>query len=250
MVEIQSRESWTARSPKHDPVTTVVVELYLHHSVGSGTRDKDADGDKGDDYMNQMQWDHMFGTHDWNDIAYNHAYDPDSRGFYEGRGFGIRPGAQKGHNTGTHALVIMGDFRTRPVTDQMKQDIAAFYRDSMEAGQLPKTAVGGHRDAPGSEGTVCPGDNLYEALTEINNLIQEKEMKEKVHWWAEKAFEWAIKRGLYTEASSVADVRETYDFQRIIVFKHRFWKKIIRPAISGAGATTAAVIAEIVARLT
>ena len=135
-------------------------------------RDKDGDGDLGDDYMNQMQWDHMFGTHDWNDIAYNHAYDPDGGEFYEGRGFGIRPGAQKNHNTGTHSLVVMGNFQIRAVTPAMIEDIASFYAETIQAGLLPNVVVLGHRQAP-NQSTTCPGNHLVAALPGINNRIEE-----------------------------------------------------------------------------
>ena len=169
MLSIISRSGWGARPPAAPIPSTTVSELYLHHSVGAGQVDKDGDGDRGDDYMRAMQAHHM-DVRGWDDIAYNHAHDPDGREFYVGRGFEKRPGAQRNHNTGTHALVVMGDFTKRAVTPQLIADIASFYHQAQVAGLLPRVPVRGHRDAP-DQGTTCPGSHLYAALPAINKTI-------------------------------------------------------------------------------
>lgn len=170
-VKIQSRESWGARPPKHK-VTTVHKEIYLHHSVGSGMRDKDGDGDKGDDYMKSMQDYHMDGQ-GWSDIAYNFAIDPDGLEVYEGRGWNVRPGSQKNHNTNTWSVVIMGNFdKTKPEPALLRK-IAELVNYGQELGYLPKDAVlVGHKNAPG-QSTTCPGKYLYRELDTINQFIQE-----------------------------------------------------------------------------
>lgn len=174
-MDVVTRAQWAARPPKRPPTATVPTELFIHHSVGSGQTDKDGDGDRGDDYMRQMQAFHMDGR-GWDDIGYNHAHDPDGGEFYEGRGWAIRPGAQCGHNTGTHALVVMGDYRRRAVTPALLDDLARFYHAAQTAGHLPRVPVQGHRHAPVTgdcTGTTCPGDNLAQALPALNARIDQ-----------------------------------------------------------------------------
>lgn len=116
----------------------------------------------------------------------------------------------------------------------------------------PRFRVIGHREwAPDRKPDPRWDGNANPMPTIRADTFQrlEESMKEKLYWWSRPAFEWAIKRGLYTEASNVDEVRETNEFQRVIVFYHRFWRKIVRPAIAGAGVTAAAVIEEIVRRL-
>lgn len=228
MVQIIDRSGWDARSPRDTPIATSPSELYLHHSVGSGLRDKNGDGDLGDDYMRTMQNYHM-DSKGWSDIAYNHAHDPDGSEFYEGRGFGIRPGAQKRHNSNTHALVIMGDFRKRKVTDELIANIASFYVDAIKAGLLPDVPVLGHRQAP-NQSTTCPGTNLMTALADINQLIRERNTVslgpngepnwDKVDNTFKPAWTWA-----WTEKvpiiSKFSDPKDTVTKEELMVMLHR-----------------------------
>lgn len=164
-MNIVSRADWGARPPR-SVQTTFVEELFLHHSVGYQ--------DGGAAYMREMQRFHM-DIRGWSDIAYNHAYDPQRRTFYEGRGWGVRPGSQKSYNSGTHSLVVMGNFGVQTVTAAMVEDIAGFYRHAHSIGRLPQVTVRGHKDAP-NQNTTCPGSTLYAALPQINQLIEEDEM--------------------------------------------------------------------------
>ena len=164
-MNIVSRGEWGARPPTSQRFTTH-QELFLHHSVGYGTG--------GAAYMRAMQRFHM-DDRGWSDIAYNHAYDPQRRTFYEGRGFGVRPGAQASYNTGTHALVVMGDYQNTPTTTVMVEDIAGFYLWAQTRQLLPAVTVKGHRDAP-NQNTPCPGQHLYQKLPTVNQLIEEAQM--------------------------------------------------------------------------
>lgn len=169
-MNIITRAGWDARTPKTTPTPTTASEAFLHHSVGSGSRDWDNDGDLGDDYMRTMQNFHM-DTRGWNDIAYNHAIDPDGLEVYEGRGWGVRPGAQKSHNTGTWSVVVMGDFRSRTVSSLLVSRIAELVTEGITLGHLPPDiTLQGHKDAP-NQSTTCPGTNLYTALSAINDQI-------------------------------------------------------------------------------
>lgn len=91
---------------------------------------------------------------------------------------------------------------------------------------------------------------LARARAEIIPHLEEDQMKEPLHDWAESAFAWAVKSRFYTEETNLDKIQETYDMQRIVVFFHRFWTRVVKPAIAtGGGVTTAVVINEIIQRL-
>lgn len=176
-MRIISRSEWGARPPSSPPVADTAQELYLHHSVGSGTRDWDGDGDTGDDYMRVMQNWHMDGQ-GWSDIAYNFAIDPDGLEVYEGRGWNVRPGSQNRHNTHTWSVVIMGDFNRLTPDPALQERIVELVVYGQTQGHLPDVPLLGHRDAPrpGGGTTSCPGANLYHVLPTINEMIGEGDM--------------------------------------------------------------------------
>lgn len=176
-MNIISREEWGARPPG-SVTETDAREIFLHHSVGSGMVDKDGDGDKGDDYMRQMQSFHM-DSRGWRDLAYNFAIDPDGLEVYEGRGWGVLPGSQCRHNSGTWSVVVMGDFRIRRPSDALLARIAELVDHGRQLGHLPDVPLQGHRDAPVTgdcTGSTCPGTLLYAQLPEINRLLTEDNM--------------------------------------------------------------------------
>lgn len=163
-MKIFTRAEWGARPPR-SRYPTKARELWLHHSVGSGY-DRDGDGDAGDDYMRSMQRYHM-DTKGWSDIAYNFVVDPDGLEVYTGRGAGYAPGAQKGHNTGTHAICVIGDFRKQAVSQGLINRLGELVAYGHTQGWWPAAFNGGHRQAPG-QSTTCPGDNLVNAIPAIN----------------------------------------------------------------------------------
>lgn len=161
-MNIVTRGEWGAR-PARCQAPTVASEAWLHHTVGYGQG--------GAAYMRQIQRFHMDGR-GWCDIAYNYVVDPADGTVYEGRGSGVRPGAQKGHNSGTVAICVMGDFRTDPAPDSLVDTLAELMVRLHGEGAAPKHFDGGHRDAPGQT-TTCPGDNLAVRIPEINRRIDQ-----------------------------------------------------------------------------
>lgn len=225
-MDIIPREAWSQIEPRRIELTTP-RRLFLHHSVGgAGVPDRDDDGDSGDDYLRIVERHHI-ETNGWDDIAYNFAIDPIGLEVYELQGWGREPNAQAGFNEGTWAVVIIGDFRS----DHRHPDnypgllerIAELVAYGQTIGELPDVALEGHRDAPGSEGNHCPGDNLYASLSEINRLIEEDDMQPPD--WAVPATKWHIDRGIYKEAAP-SDVDESMEFHRQTVFRHRFYEAI------------------------
>jgi hypothetical protein len=168
-VEIVTRSGWTARDPRRR-FLSVATETYLHHSVGVGAG--------GAAYMRQMQNQHMApgwaGTvNGGSDIAYNHVIDPATLTVYEGRGWGVAPGAQKDHNTGTWALCVMGDYSTTRPTPDLLALIVEVIRYGHSLGHLPLALTGGHRDAPG-QATTCPGAHLHRAIPSLRETLTEE----------------------------------------------------------------------------
>lgn len=49
--------------------------------------------------------------------------------------------------------------------------------------------------------------------------------------WAEEATQWHIENGIYSE-SSTSEVDESYEFHRQTVFRHRFYQRVVDPAIA------------------
>lgn len=162
-MDIVTRAEWGARPPKDPPTPTVAREAFLHHTVGSGSSPAG--------YMRSMQRFHQ-DVRGWNDLAYNYVVDPKTLAVFEGRGGSIRPGAQKGHNTNTVAVAVMGNFVTEQPTERLLDTIADLTIWLHVQGHAPKYLTGGHRDAPGSEGTTCPGGNLYVRIPDINERIR------------------------------------------------------------------------------
>jgi hypothetical protein len=176
-------------------------------------RDWDNDGDFGDDYMRQMQNMHM-DDKSWADIAYNFCIDPDGLEIYEGRGWGVRPAAQRGHNTATWAVAIMGDFRhlrSNPLIEARIRELVAYGQDH---GHLPKgVPMRGHKQAP-DQATTCPGWFLMDALPRIN-----APRTEGLSPWAEDAWQWGLDNGILSASS---DPQATVTDERLMVFLQRY----------------------------
>lgn len=157
-MNIVSRAEWGARQPKAQkfftPSELPCSELWLHHTAGS---------ESGADGMRRIQRFHM-DTRGWHDIAYSFVVDRDGT-VYEGRGFGVKPGATKNHNSDSHAICVMGNYQTHDVPGPVVEALAGLVRHGARRGFWPDRFTGGHRDV-GS--TSCPGTNLYALLDDIN----------------------------------------------------------------------------------
>lgn len=162
-LQIVSRVQWGARSPRHRTIGDMVTETYLHHTAGAH---------QGASSMRAIQNYHM-DVRGWSDIAYNFVIDPHDLKVYEGRGWGVRPGAQKSHNTGTWAVCVMGHFNSQHPTQGLLDVIANLISVGADAGHIPRELTGGHRDAP-NQNTTCPGDNLHARIHEIRELVKDE----------------------------------------------------------------------------
>lgn len=196
-MDIISREDWGARKPAGDfVVQDTPAEAYLHHSVGYGSG--------GAQYMRDMQAFHQ--SKGWKDIAYNFVVDGRTLEVFEGRGGNIVPGAQKGHNRGTVAICVMGDYRREPVTELLLDTIAELVDYLHKRGWGPQYLTGGHRDAPGQT-TTCPGD-LGDYIGAINERIDVdyrgvKNVPDEE--WARRVVDYGIDSGLIVVGDNTVD---------------------------------------------
>lgn len=156
---VVNRVGWGARLPRCVAPDSH-RETYIHHTAGTG---------RGAAYMRSIQNFHM-DKRGWCDFAYNWAIDPLTLVVYEGRGWGIRPGSQKSHNSGTWSLVVFGNYNTAQPTTQLLNTIAAVVRWGHSLGRIPLLVTGGHRDAPG-QSTSCPGSNLHAQIPRVRSLL-------------------------------------------------------------------------------
>lgn len=159
---IHSRSEWHARTPKPMAIQGPPVEAFIHHSDSSDANRIDHLSEMLD-AVNGIQRFHM-ETRGWSDIAYHYVVfqrDPnhDHPIVVAGRGINFVPAAQLGHNTGTLAIVVYGNFERDKVRPGTVRTLAALVREHHSV-----ETVGGHRDVVS---TSCPGDHLYGKMDEI-----------------------------------------------------------------------------------
>lgn len=158
---IVSRAQWLA-NPVSTPAGTIPVpskELWLHHSAGeqfgpAGMR------------MLQAFTLHRQDAH-YVDLEYTFVVDHQSCEIFESRGPGRNTAATGGHNDVSHAVCVMGNFQTDPVSPALVETLANLVAYGYEQGWWPLGFTGGHRDASGNS-TACPGDHLEAVIPQIN----------------------------------------------------------------------------------
>jgi N-acetylmuramoyl-L-alanine amidase len=173
-ITLFSRADWGARAPRAMADQGNPREAFLHHS------DDDPDATRRIDSleeqkakMRQIQNYHM-DTKGWSDIAYHYivqqAYGniPNAR-IFAGRDIDKVPAAQEGHNTGTLAICVVGDF------SQGGNDLKSNTRYAIEVllnrdsrSFLSLRVLGGHRDVVA---TSCPGINIYRDIPTIADAV-------------------------------------------------------------------------------
>ena len=158
-LKLVSRSQWGARAYRTPngatPYGRARRGVKLHYL---GTPYSDRTHDKCDDYVRQLQAQHMDGN-GWSDIGYSfvictHGY------VYEGRGLTRRNSANGNTalNEQDYAVLLMvgSSGLTKPTDAQLDgaRDAIEYCRKSGPAGNW----LGGHRDG---YATACPGDAVY-----------------------------------------------------------------------------------------
>jgi hypothetical protein len=164
--KITSRAQWGA-NPQVTPAGTITVpskELWLHHTAGEQF------GSAGMRMLQSFTL-HRQDAH-YVDLEYTFVVDHQSCEIFESRGPGKNTAATGGHNDVSHAVCVMGNFQTDPVSSQLVETLANLVAYGYEQGWWPLRFTGGHRDASGNS-TACPGDHLEAALLKINERAAE-----------------------------------------------------------------------------
>ncbi|WP_406418457.1 N-acetylmuramoyl-L-alanine amidase [Streptomyces sp. NBC_01614] len=158
-MKLVSRSQWGARAYRTPngatPYSRARRGVKLHYL---GTAYSDRSHDKCDDYVRQIQAQHMDGN-GWSDIGYSFAVC--THGYvYEGRGLKRRNSANGNTtlNDQDYAVLLMvgSSGLTKPTDAQLNgaRDAIEYCRKEGPAG----TWLGGHRDG---YATSCPGDPIY-----------------------------------------------------------------------------------------
>lgn len=155
-IRLVTRSQWGAL-PREPGTTSIAPEGTVIHWEGGGW-DFPWDHTSCDDKMRAMQADHMNGTHNWSDIAYNYVACPHGYVF-EGRGYDRRSSANGDSdvNYKYFAVQCMWGTKSGNAPDELKvaaRDAIDYLRVMGHAG----SKILGHRD---TNETDCPGNELY-----------------------------------------------------------------------------------------
>jgi len=136
-----------------DNLTEVLNTIVVHHSATAYST------------PNEIQDLHMDGR-GFADVAYHFLITGDGT-IYEGREINIRGAHVQGFNTGSVGIVLLGNFNdTQPSDAQLDslRTLMDYLRYTYEIRYLA-----GHKDYPNqsSDGTECPGANLYPLLPKL-----------------------------------------------------------------------------------
>jgi N-acetylmuramoyl-L-alanine amidase-like protein len=137
------------------------AEAFLHHTVDGDAAALNSEAEQSA-HMRAIQRDHF--DRGWSDIGYHFVlfqpFPPLRHArVFEGRDTHKVPAAQAGHNTGTLAIAVVGDFTTDTLQRNTRYAVELVLRmhPALET-------VGGHRDVTP---TACPGDGIYRWLDRI-----------------------------------------------------------------------------------
>lgn len=165
-ITLYLRDDWAARRPADDMASQGwdAHEAFLHHTADS-PKYRDLDDQKR--LMRGYQDFHM-DTRKWSDIAYHFVV---FEGFttaagteiparvFQGRERCYVPAAQEGHNRGTLAVCIVGNYEQDFLHANTRYAVEVLLNRYDDLRTL-----GGHRDV---FGTSCPGRNVMRYLPRI-----------------------------------------------------------------------------------
>lgn len=184
-MHIISRARWGARYSNGFGVAPLPAsEVWLHHSVTLAPDlvwvDVDGDGIEDDEQRAMRTLEDIGQARFGGGISYTFAVMPSGR-IYEGHSVDRKGSHTGGRNSLARAIVLVGDYTTRPLTGEQQRAVARLLQHGHAAGWWRTARLnGGHRQAPGAS-TACPGDAALAAIPSINALaaggpVQEADM--------------------------------------------------------------------------
>ncbi len=168
-ITLYNRGDWGARGWRDYVPQRLEGEAFLHHTTDRLAEHVDTLPEQ-IAACRAIQRYHM-DMKGWDDIAYHFIVfqpygDRQYARIFEGRPTTHVPAAQQGHNVGTLAIVVYGNFDH---DDSVKRNTRHAIETLLSRyPQLKK--LGGHRDAPG-QSTECPGDTLYAKIPTIARAV-------------------------------------------------------------------------------
>jgi hypothetical protein len=177
-MEIIPRARWGARyQAGFGPSPLPARELWLHHSVTTAPDlvwvDADGDGVEDDEERAMRTLEDIGQQRFGGGISYTFAVMPSGR-IYEGHGVGRQGAHTGGRNDIARAIVLVGDYSTRPPTVAQQKAVAWLTDHGRRQGWWTVTGLsGGHRQAPNQIATACPGDAALREIPAINRTVAE-----------------------------------------------------------------------------
>ncbi|CAL9607980.1 hypothetical protein SUDANB95_05530 [Actinosynnema sp. ALI-1.44] len=174
-MEIISRARWGAR---HDDgfrdAPLPARELWLHHSVTIAPDlvwvDADGDGVEDDEERAMRTLEDIGEQRFGGGVSYTFAVMPSGR-IYQGHSVHRQGAHTGGRNDIARAVVLVGDYSTRPPTDAQRRAVAWLVVHGHRQGWWTVAGLsGGHRQAPAQIATACPGDAALREIPAINQL--------------------------------------------------------------------------------
>lgn len=175
-IHVFEREDWGAADGLTMARQALPTEAFLHHGAES-------DAEQVDHFEEQCQkmratQNYHMEIRGWSDIAYHYVVFqpygniPYTR-IFEGRYVKWVPAAQEGHNSGTAAICVYGNFTNDDfVKANTRHAIRKLLTELPSMTGLGKVrTLGGHRDVVQTE---CPGDTLY---AQIDRIISGTDIK-------------------------------------------------------------------------
>lgn len=179
-IRIVPRHEWGARPHRGTPVKIKLParDFWVHHTTAHFPRNPKWTEklflSKAKSYVRETQNFHM-DVRDYDDVGYSFiGVKPFLRKMwiFVGRGWGVQGAHTLNHNSTSHALSIAGNFEIEKAGRRLVEGIREFIDDGVENGYIqgPRRhqPTGGHRDAPGSTPTACPGRNLEAKLPQMH----------------------------------------------------------------------------------
>lgn len=162
-MKLYSRAEWGAKcGDGAGPAPVPAAEVWLHHSE---TRPPPVDATEFADFATMRELERIGQSRFGAGISYTFAVMPSGRVMH-GHGPARQGTHTLGHNTRGRGVVLVGDYQITPPGPAMLRSLEQLLVEGAARGWWQRAGLaGGHRDV---RATVCPGDQAYARIREIN----------------------------------------------------------------------------------